>query len=337
MPSVTVTRNAGEPRGDRVALSRRSVRARGPVSRHRNGDGATPGSFAASVAGITTLGCTPSHIRCLGCYSVIDARQSREVLALARPDGSTLVIDCLPGALSDARLIARLACDEPPENAEIVSEMYLADERRGRCRRLTAQDLDPCRRAELTAEVDTTAGAHASLRDARGRLYVIRELPTSASGRELRWTRSCGADARNPFDEVTLRDVVGGLQDYEPARAITLQALIPDRLNGWISTRRLREEMQRLQSSPIVLNRLLRETVERHLEAGLTMSEIAMRCDRTKRDRHGTRSGETSWLARRIGQMTEPGEVEPSPWVHTDTLALIVRTGLGMSPNEVEL
>ena len=48
-------------------------------------------------------------------------------------------------------------------------------------------------------------------------------------------------------------------------------------------------------------------------------------------------SGETSWLARRIGQTPEAGQDQPTPWVHSDVLALIARDGLAMSPNEVEL
>jgi hypothetical protein len=62
-----------------------------------------------------------------------------------------------------------------------------------------------------------------------------------------------------------------------------------------------------------------------------------MRCGRFKHDRCGRPSGETSWLARRIGLMPEGGARTPTRWVHTDTLALIAREGLGLSPNEVEL
>ena len=70
---------------------------------------------------------------------------------------------------------------------------------------------------------------------------------------------------------------------------------------------------------------------------GLSMSEIALRCGRTKRDRAGRVSGETSWLARRIGQAPEGGEQHPSPWVQSDVLALIAREGLRVCPREVEL
>ena len=42
-----------------------------------------------------------------------------------------------------------------------------------------------------------------------------------------------------------------------------------------------------------------------------------MRCGRTKRDRRGGLSGETSWLGRRIGELPEGGEAEPTPWIHS--------------------
>ena len=87
-----------------------------------------------------------------------------------------------------------------------------------------------------------------------------------------------------------------------------------------------------------MLNRRLREAVQARLARGhLTMSEIAIRCGRCKRDRRGNVSGETSWLARRIGLASEAGRDQPTPWVHSDVLALIARDGLGLSPREVEL
>jgi hypothetical protein len=67
------------------------------------------------------------------------------------------------------------------------------------------------------------------------------------------------------------------------------------------------------------------------------MSEIAMRCGRVKYDSRGNVSGETSWLSRRLGLAPEGGEAHPTPWVHSDVLALIARRGLGISPREVEL
>jgi len=67
------------------------------------------------------------------------------------------------------------------------------------------------------------------------------------------------------------------------------------------------------------------------------MSEIATRCGRRKLDANGNHSGETSWLARRIGILPEGGKSTPTPWVSSDVLALIARNGLGIAPREAEL
>jgi hypothetical protein len=70
----------------------------------------------------------------------------------------------------------------------------------------------------------------------------------------------------------------------------------------------------------------------------LSLSEIAIRCGRVKRDGNGYAvNGDTSWLGRRIGQLPDGGADSSTPWVHTDTLALIARRGLGVAPVEVEL
>jgi hypothetical protein len=58
----------------------------------------------------------------------------------------------------------------------------------------------------------------------------------------------------------------------------------------------------RMDVSKIVLNRGLRQAVLAAAAAqGLSMSEIAVRCGRVKHDSKGKESGETSWLARRLG------------------------------------
>ncbi len=93
-----------------------------------------------------------------------------------------------------------------------------------------------------------------------------------------------------------------------------------------------------MYTSHVVLNRGLRESVLAAVEErGLTMSEIAIRCGRFKRDANGAERGETSWLGRRIGILCESGKSAPTPWVCSDVLALIAREGLGLSPREVEL
>ncbi len=176
------------------------------------------------------------------------------------------------------------------------------------------------------------------MRDCDGSFYRVQEVALNGRFPELRWTRSILPDQAERFETVRLRQVVARFEDYEPARSITANALAANRTDGPLSTSCLTAELTRLDESPVVLNRRLREAVAHTLAHGeLSMSEIAMRCGRVKRDRRGRLSGETSWLARRIGQLPEGGEDQPTPWVHSDTLALIARDGLGVSPNEVEL
>jgi hypothetical protein len=277
-------------------------------------------------------------VRRLGQYTAPDDGHARDIVSLKRPDGSTLVIDGLAGDLADARLVAQLAPEEPVENADIVAGMYLAGPTRGHCRRLTEQDLNPTHDRDSCTPNGSIPWQRIALGDADGHIYRIRELAAGASASELRWTRSCQPAREHPFDAVRLRDVVGALQDYEPARSLTAHALTAHGERRDASVCRLAGELQRLARSPIVLNRRLREAVQSRLARGdLTMSEIAIRCGRYKRDRRGNVSGETSWLARRIGHAPEAGRDQPTPWVHSDSLALIARDGLAISPNEVEL
>lgn len=86
----------------------------------------------------------------------------------------------------------------------------------------------------------------------------------------------------------------------------------------------------------------IRAQIEQHWEAserlehGESLSEIAIRCGRIRRNRDGSASGETSWLSRRVGLSAEGGQSDATPWVHSDVLALIARDGLNLSPVEVE-
>jgi hypothetical protein len=137
---------------------------------------------------------------------------------------------------------------------------------------------------------------------------------------------------------LTLRDVLAHFEEYEPMRQITVAARARLHPDARVSTVALRGELARVNASRIVLNRGLREAVAQRVARGeLSMSEIAIRCGRFRRDRHGNLTGETSWLGRRIGLLPEGGEATPTPWVHSDVFALIARQGLGLSPNEVEV
>ena len=123
-----------------------------------------------------------------------------------------------------------------------------------------------------------------------------------------------------------------------PERRLTARAIGFHERAGDVSVTVLRAELRRVQVSPIVLNRGLREAVLDAVDRrGQSMSEIAMRCGRVKRDAAGNESGETSWLARRLGLLPEGGRKRATPWIHSDVLALIARDGLGVSPREVEV
>ncbi|HEV3319221.1 MAG TPA: hypothetical protein VG053_05745 [Solirubrobacteraceae bacterium] len=253
-----------------------------------------------------------------------------------------LVVDRDALTLADRRLVAHLATDEPAGNAALVCAHYLRDAHRGRCRRVTAEDLigkpfpdedEESRR--FARETDLVGRRGDAEEDVVYRLELAR---TDTATLELRWRRHSRRGGPTAPRTVSLREAIGALESYEPMCGLTRRALTGYRDDANVSTAVLRGELERLRESPIVLNRKLRQTllaaIERH---GLSLSEIAIRCGRVKRDSKGNTSGETSWLARRVGILPESGASRPTPWVHSDVLALIARNGLGISPREVEL
>jgi len=264
---------------------------------------------------------------------------AREVVAQAGVGGSMLVIDRECATLLDPRLVAHLGSDEPAENAALICAHYLRDTPvdRQRPRPLTAEDLAVGAPLELCPSSDRVPVPPAASRvvDRLGGSYELRLAERGASIPDLRWWRreNSAAGAGQP---VSVREAVGALESYEPVRTLTLDAL--SRPCADISVAVLRAELGRVQASPIVLNRALREAVLVAVDRDeLSMSEIAIRCGRTKHDRRGNKAGETSWLSRRIGLMPEGGQGTPTPWIHSDVLALIARRGLGIPPREVEL
>jgi hypothetical protein len=267
----------------------------------------------------------------LSSYSA--AGVARAVLAIDRPDASILLLDCRASGLHDARLVAHLAPEEPPANAELLACMYVRDPSRGRPRRITREDLTP--RSHPSSRPADGEPSEQGVLARNGHRFRLAAVCVPSGPVELRWTHTSAVRGEVPAQPVSLRTTLGALQSYEPARAMTAHVL--QQACSGVSVLKLRGELQRLERSPIVLNRGLREAVARSVAAGLALSAIAMRCGRFKHDRRGQRSGETSWLARRIGQMPEGGQSRPTPWIHSDTLALIAREGLGLSPREVEL
>ncbi|HEY5260681.1 MAG TPA: hypothetical protein VIJ33_01050 [Solirubrobacteraceae bacterium] len=271
-------------------------------------------------------------------YLDVEGR-ARELLALPGFAGSVLLLDRDAATLCDRRLVAHLAADEPCENAALVCRHYLEDARGHWCRRVRREDLEiaPFTDGGHDTPVDSQM-QDTQVTDLEGNAYCLRVLCGERSSAQLRWCRRAAGAQDSAWERVGLRDVVAALESYEPVRALSERAIARYRGDRDVVLTRLCSELERLCASPVVLNRGLREAV---LDAigrrGMSMSEIALRCGIVKHDRRGKASGETSWLARRVGIMPEGGEKEITPWVHTDVLAVIARKGLGISPREVEL
>jgi hypothetical protein len=277
-----------------------------------------------------------------------DHSRRRELVRLTGAAATTLVIDRiadLPADGDDARLVAHLAADEPAENARTVARLYLAGANARRCRSLTPADLrlafgegaaseEPAHATDTPAS-QNGASATARLLDSSGNVYRLAPSAGSLSIPELRWCRT-PVDGAAP-EPVSVRSVIGALESYEPALGLTRAAVRRHADDARLSVAVLRLEYQRATTSPIVLNRGLRDAVQRQIATGdVTMSEIAIRCGRVRHGERGSVSGETSWLARRVGLVAEAGHAQPTPWVHTDVLALISRA-LCVSPREVEV
>jgi hypothetical protein len=299
-----------------------------------------------SPSGRVDRNIAPNPQRPLGRYANPLGRP-RELVALPGAWGSVLVVDRDAATLGDRRLVAHLDADEPAVNAALVCERYLEEDlcERRRCRRVLPEDLvtspaagrAEASRAQSKWQIDPGMSA-TQCSDRYGRTYRLELLPTDMSIPELRWLCHPRRDQDEVPRPVKIREVVAALERYEPVRLLTLNALAEHRDDPGVSTVMLRAELELLQESPIVLNRRLRHAVLAAIEQqGLSMSEIAIRCGRVKRDSKGNESGETSWLARRLGILPEGGADRRTPWIHSDVLALIARHGLGVSPREVEL
>jgi hypothetical protein len=266
--------------------------------------------------------------------------RDREIVTLPGAGESLLVLDRDAATLGDRRLLAHLAPDEPPENAAVVSRCFLRQARQARCgcRRLRVSDLQTVPSYEEPGVTDPVFDASSEeVHDHLGRRYRLERLAGTMSIPELRWCRRPPEGESGQAQPVSVRGTVASLERYEPVLVLTRRALAHRGEFGEVSVATLRAEMTRVQESPIVLNRALRAAVLDVVERqGQSMSEIAMRCGRVKRDAAGNASGETSWLGRRLGLLPEGGQRVPTPWIHTDVLALIARDGLGLSPREVE-
>jgi hypothetical protein len=256
---------------------------------------------------------------------------------VARPGhgGSTLVIDRDPLGRGEERLLAHLSPDEPAINVRVVCRSYLdAEPSMRRCRALRPED-EARTPIALSEPPDVHLGALSMQQRTPFRLVRIACRMTIP---ELRWVRLEPAGSTGTAEVVSLREAIAAMESYQPFCGISRAALERSAGDECISTATLRTELNRVLESPIVLNRGLREAVMSRIASDrMSMSEIAIRCGRRKRDSRGNESGETSWLARRIGLLPEGGQEHPTRWVHSDVLGLIAWRGLGIAPREVEL
>jgi hypothetical protein len=243
-------------------------------------------------------------------------QRTREIVLLWQKH-ERLLVDRDVFGHRDAHLIARLAPEEPDENAALLAKHYISTPRA--CCQLER---------ELSAPRNTPHGRlPARLVDQKDCRYSL----ASATDGQLRWVAIPSPDA--DMVVCTLRTVIGALESYEPALEISERALSRHPRGAVLAN-----EIAIVRGSAYVLNRGLREAVLGAVHRDtLSLSEIALRCGRIKRDRRGGLSGETSWLARRVGLLGAGGGTEPTPWVHTDVLARIARHGLNMQPREVEV
>lgn len=314
-----------------MSFATSSPRAVRPQAALRRGQHARPLAFTATFPR-RTEGIASS----MPLAGYIDAEgRARELVVLPASAGSVLVLDRDAATLRDRRLVAHLAADEPRENAVLVCRHYLDDERGQWCRRVRREDLET---VPFSKGVPVESPQETQVVDSRGNAYRLRLLEQGRSSSQLRWCRRRPGAECATWEKVGLREVVAALESYEPMRTLTECAIARYSDDPDVLLTRLRSEFERLCASPIVLNRRLREAVLHAIDRrGTSMSEIALRCGIVKRDRRGKASGETSWLARRVGLMPEGGEKDITPWVHSDVLAAIARRGLGVSPREVEL
>ncbi len=264
---------------------------------------------------------------------------TRELIARSGAHGSVLVLDRDLLTSVEERLVAHLCEDEPRANAMIAANAFLAAEpgRRG-CRPLADRDIHaapfPEEESEETHDpgggtLGTVTGATCAFR--------LQSVPSEMSIPALRWTRGT-LDGCDGAAVVSLREAIAALEIYEPFRTLTRRALARREDDPALSCTVLRAELSRVLDSPIVLNRGVREAVlAKVARREASMSEIAIRCGRLKHDSRGRTTGETSWLARRVGLLPEGGHDQPTRWVHSEVLALIARDGLGIAPREVEL
>ncbi len=153
-----------------------------------------------------------------------------------------LVLDRDAATLCDRRLIAHLAADEPHENAELVCNHYL----RGRegalvSARATRGSADlsawPAKRIGMRHDLNSQ-DALVTGRD--GNRYRLSPVPGERCILQMRWCRAAAESDDRCWQQVSLREVVGAVESYEPMRTLTEQAIARHDKDHSVSVTRLR-------------------------------------------------------------------------------------------------
>ena len=260
--------------------------------------------------------------RCLASYRLKGI--AREVVVLRGARGTTLVVDRERATQRDPRLLGELAREEPIANAKALVADYM---RRSPAQRRCAP-LTGARSHHVAAREPPQLPRQLCGPD--GSWYRIAEIGAEpgACG-ALRWQRTLPATRGARGSVTTLRDVVGALESYGPAIAMSEHAIAA---NPTVDHKVLAGEIKKLRNSTLVLNRRLREAVEAALAVSMPLCEIAARCGRYRRDCAET--GEGSWVARRVGIAADGGAT--TPWITSDTLSQIAEA-IGLDPQDVEI
>ncbi|MHB8492637.1 MAG: hypothetical protein ACYDA6_10565 [Solirubrobacteraceae bacterium] len=256
-------------------------------------------------------------LKTLGAYR--DPQGTRRTLLMVRSGkGSTLVIDRRDGPDSDMRLVGHLASDESIDAAHTLAKLYRDDPTHGRCRALQLEDLytTPYERPQ---PIDTDA----ELADAGGKRYRLAKVSdrgNSADAAAWSWV-TIGPHGR--YAPVTLRDVIGAVEEYDPARRMTVALLARDEPG----TSKLRDELRRLDHGNRVLVRGLRERAVAAVERGdVTWTTLAQRVQSTTSAR-----AETTYVQRRLGLRPEQPGGLCARWMNHDTFMRFA-AALGVDP-----
>lgn len=281
----------------------------------------SPGSSGASTSGASDRRAHSSALPTGVAQEIVVARyldrRCRRELVLVVGDGlKRCLIDRASVTGADRRLVGELAPEERSENAVVLARDYLHTTHRA----CVTYPPPPC---------PADAAIPTCLVDADGNTYTIEEAHRAEHGTDLRWVRTSPLGVRHP---VTLHEVVGAMEDYEPALAMTEGALAarPEVAGGV-----LRRQQARLASSRLVLNRKLREAVQAEMRRGTTLAEIAARCGRTRSAASGRLIGEGAWVARRVG-LSRVGQAAAHRWIDHDVLAEVA-DAIGLTPDDPEL